>query len=386
MYIHLPHSLPHYFRRRFSKQLEALYLSVAMTDFALAAVVLFEPIYLYQLGFSLSHLMMYYIVVYGLYFFLVPMGGKFVARFGTGRSFILASIMLMGYYGSLWLVRGHPIFFWVAPVFFALQKMWYWPAYHSDFIQSSDQGERGKEFSGLWSLSTMAYIVGPLVGGLLIKFSGFPALFTFVGILVILANVPLLMAKTHIQPEKFSYWHALRAPFARVHIKSTLGYVGLGEELVMMVLWPVFIYLTFRDYLSIGWAVSIATLVTALFTLYIGQRVDKGKQYQTLRRGAVLTSLVWLTRTIVRGIPTVFVSDTVGRVVKNSTFVPMTSITYERALREGQVVERSVFFEQGFAIGKSLTAAGVILVLHFFASWNAIWLLTAVVSVLYLLF
>lgn len=139
------HSFPFYFRKHFSQQLGELYLSVAILDFALAAVILFEPVYLYQLGYSISHIMLYYVIVYSLYYFTAPLGGIFVARKGPERSIALSTFMLVGYYGSLLLLPNAEVMFWIAPIFLMLQKTFYWPAYHTDFIQSSDQGERGKE-------------------------------------------------------------------------------------------------------------------------------------------------------------------------------------------------------------------------------------------------
>src|SRR5690349_2126419 len=253
---------PHYFQKHLSQQLEELYLSVAILDFALAAVVLFEPIYLYNLGYSISHILMYYIMVYGVYYFLVPLGGKFVAHQGPERSIALSTVFLVGYYIALSQVQYHSIMFWVTPLFFSLQKMFYWPAYHTDFIVTSNQGQRGKEFSGLWSLSTLMYILGPIIGGLLIAVFGYNVLFIFVIMTIILSSIPLFFTRVHAPEEHFSYWESFRWPFTRKHIRSTLGYLALGEELILMVIWPIFIFLTYKEaYASIGGAVALATLL-----------------------------------------------------------------------------------------------------------------------------
>ena len=173
-------SQPHYFNRKLSKRLEELYFSVAILDFALAAVVLLEPIYLWQHGYGVTAIMLYYLVVYGLYFFLAPLGGKLVAEHGPERSIASSTVMLTGYYVSLLLLPMNPIWFWIAPVFFALQKMLYWPAYHADFVDNSDGGECGKEYSALWSLTTVVYVLGPLAGGVIVSLFGFSMLFYLV--------------------------------------------------------------------------------------------------------------------------------------------------------------------------------------------------------------
>lgn len=377
---------PHYFQKHLSRQLEELYMSVALQDFALAAVVLFEPIYLFQLGFSIQNILTYYIVVYGLYFFLVPLGGKFVARFGPERSIALSTLMLIGYYASLLLVATHREFFWVAPVFFALQKMWYWPAYHTDFISTSDQGERGKEYSGLWSVTTLMYIIGPAAGGFIITIFGFPALFMMVMAIILLSNIPLFVQPVTWTRQTFSYWNGFTMPFRKIHRRSTIAYLALGEELILLVIWPIFIALAVKNYTAVGGLIAAATFVTAMVTLIIGRLIDQGKRKQVLRWGAILTALTWVIRPGLRTVAAIFGSDTIGRVIKNTTYVGIVATSYERAVREKNVIGRSVFFEQGFAISKLLMAVAVIILANFIAPFSAAFYLAAAVSLLYLLF
>lgn len=368
-----------------SQQLRELYASVALLDFALAAVALFEPVYLYQLGYSLTAILLFYAMVYVTYFFIVPLGGKFVARFGPERSIAISSFFLIGYYIGLLALKQHGSFFWITPFLFAWQKTLYWPAYHTDFITTSDQGERGKEFSGLWSLSTVMNILGPLAGGAVIATFGFNPLFMAVIVVIAISNIPLFISPIKHTPETFSYWESFTMPFSRWHIRSTLAYLGFGEEFVMQFLWPVFIVLVVKSYFELGGLIALATLVTALATLYIGQIVDRNRQRQALDWGTITTALVWLARPFVRLVPSVFMSDTLGRIAKNTTFVAMTAISYERALQEKKVIYRGVFYEQGFALAKSLAPAAIIVLGLSMPTFTAAFVYAGIVSLLYML-
>lgn len=385
MFSRLSHHLPHYFQKHFSRRLEELYLSVAILDFALAAVALFEPVYIFQLGYSLRSILLFFLLAYALYFFTVPLGGKFVARFGPERSIAISTILLVGYYGGLLLMKSYDWMFWVTPFLLTFQKTFYWPAYHVDFIRTSDQGQRGKEFSGLWSLTTLMYILGPLVGGLVITTVGFPALFFGVIAVIILSNIPLFVQPIDHQPESFSYRQSFIMPFTRRHIKSTLAYLGFGEEFVMQFIWPVFIVLVVKSYLELGGLIAVASLLTALATLYIGKVVDQNHPRRVLAWGTIVTAVVWLTRPFLRLIAPVFISDTLGRIGKNTTFVPMTAMTYERALQEKNVIPRAVFYEQGFALAKSLAPALIIVASLAMPTFTAAFVIAGAVSFLYLL-
>jgi MFS family permease len=380
------HHFPSYFHKRLTRRMGGLYLAATMLDFALAMVVLFEPVYLYHLGYSIQHILLYYVVVYGVYYFIVPLGGMFVARFGPARSMAISSVMLIGYYLSLLLVANTPIFFWIAPLFFALQKMWYWPAYHMDFILSSDTNERGKEFSGLWSLSTIVYIIGPILGGVIIQQSGFTVLFSVVMLLILLSNLPLFLTPMSYHGQLISYWKMLIQPFTRYHIRSTISYLALGEELIVLTVWPIFIALTFASYEKMGGAIAVATFITALVTLYIGKLIDTNQPKKTMRIGAILSVLMWVIRPFIKTVGLVFTSDTLGRIAKNTTFVTLTTASYSKALREKQIIERSVLFEQGFAVGKTLIAAAIIILSSYVSPFSASFFAAAAVSLLYLVF
>lgn len=380
------HHFPSYFRRRINKQLGGLYIAATILDFALAMVVLFEPVYLYRLGYTIEHILLYYVVVYGAYYFLVPFGGKFVARFGPARSMALSTVMLIGYYGSLFAVSSVSAFFWIAPLFFALQKMLYWPAYHMEFILSSDQEDRGKEFSGLWSLSTIVYIIGPALGGLIIQQSGFPVLFVVVMILIMSSNIPLFLAPVTYHGALAGYWTMFKQPFTRMHLRSTLSYLALGEELMMLTIWPIFVALTFTSYERMGGAIAVATFLTAMVTLYIGKLIDRNQQRKMLRIGSLATAFIWATRPLLQSIGLVFASETIGRIAKNTTFVTLTTASYSKALREKHIIERSVLYEQGFALGKTLIAAAVIVLAGFMSPFTAAFLAAAAVSLLYMIF
>ncbi len=190
--IHFPHHYPHYFKHRLNTQLRELYLTAAMMDFASSAITLFEPIYLWTLGYRIPEIMTFYLIVYAAYFWLVPLGGKFVARFGPERSIMVSTGWLVVYFAALISIAGHPSLLYLAPVLFALQKTFYWPAYHFDFIRWSEKQERASEFSGLWTVTTMMYVLGPIIGGVIVKYFGFNALFIGAAAVLVFSSLALL--------------------------------------------------------------------------------------------------------------------------------------------------------------------------------------------------
>ena len=59
---------PHHMRR----EIRELYVSTTILDFALAMILIFEPIYLYTIGYNLQEIILFFLLVYGIYFLYFP--------------------------------------------------------------------------------------------------------------------------------------------------------------------------------------------------------------------------------------------------------------------------------------------------------------------------
>lgn len=383
---HFPYRLPHFFRSKPSIELEELFLTAAIMDFAASAIALFEPIYLWTLGFDVRAIMFFYLMVYVPYFFIVPLGGKFVARFGHQRSILISTIFLVMYLAALVNIADYRWLFFVAPIFLTLQKTFYWPAYHVDFMRFSVREERGSEYSALWAISTMMFVLGPIVGGTVVKFFGFPALFMGASFLILLSSTPLFISRVEPKRESFSYWKSLALPFRKRYHKNSRGYMALGEELILITIWPIFLLLTLKDNLfNVGLFVGGSAFLTAFATLAIGKLTDRIKKHTVLAVGGISTAVSWLVRLLPLSPATAFVVDTYSRINRNTTFVSMTTMTYDRA-HDDDLSWHGVLYEQGFAIAKSSIAVAVIILASVADPFAAAFVVSAVVSLFYLVF
>lgn len=383
---HFPYRLPHFFRSKPSIELEELFLTAAIMDFAASAIALFEPIYLWTLGFDVRAIMCFYLMVYATYYFLAPLGGKFVAHFGHQRSILISTVFLVVYLAALVNIADYRWLFFVAPIFLTLQKTFYWPAYHVDFMRFSVREERGSEYSALWAISTMMYVLGPIVGGTVVKFFGFPALFLGASFLILLSSTPLFLTKTSQKLENFSYWKSLALPFRKRYHRNTRGYMALGEELILMALWPIFLLTKLADNLfSVGLFVGASAFVTAFVTLAIGKVTDRTSKHAVLATGGIATSVGWLVRLLAMSPLTAFLVDTYSRIARNTTYVSMTTMTYDRA-HDDDYSWHGVMYEQGFALAKSLMALAVIILASVADPFAAAFVVSAIVSLFYLVF
>ncbi len=375
--------LPH----RLSPQVRELYWSTLLQNLALAMVLLFEPIYLWQQSVSLRGIVLFFLGVYVLYLLLMPLGAKFATRFGYEHSMALSTVAQVAYYLCLYLVVRDHWFLVPAALLYALQKTFYWPAYHADFARYSDGREEGRELSGLVVALSAVFIIGPITAGLILQFGSWGLLFTVGSCLMLLSNWPLFKTREVFIPRVFPYVDTYRRLFAAENRRSLFGYMGFGEELIVLVLWPIYISVVVVAYIEVGAVVAAATLVTAIATLYVGKLTDEHNKHEVLKLATVLYAFGWLARLVVQTPFGVFLADSWSRLTKNVVAVPLTAITYERA-KTRSIMDTVVCFEMSLVVGKIVACLGLLVMLAVVPAaytWPAAWLMAACFALLYTL-
>lgn len=372
-----------YFADGLSQELKELFWSTAILDFAVSAVGVFEPIYLYTLGFSLSRIIIFYIAVYALYFLLAPFGGKIARSRGYEHNILFSTPFLILYYLSLFAIPYHPFFIVSAVVALALQKMLYWPGYHADFARFGKDGARGKEISNLVVLDSIVMILGPAFGGVIIATVGFKVLFIIVVFLILVSNIPLLITPERFEPVPFSYKDSLKRLVQPENRRKFLAYLGFGEEHLAGYLWPVFIFLALKEYISIGFLISASVFVATILTLYIGRVTDEESRHEVLKIGVIFTVFTWLIRMLAISGIGVFMADSLYRISRRVVGVPLTAITYEEA-KKTSVMNSIIFLQMALSLGKIIVSVLALIALFFFPnSWFAIFILGALATALY---
>jgi hypothetical protein len=375
-YIH-----PGYLSHHLSREIKEIYWAKAISDFALAAVMLFEPIFLYSvLGFTLQQVVLFFVAVYGLYLVLLPLGAKVAASRGYEHSILFSSFFQVLYWALLFASQEIQFWIYLAPFALAVQKSLYWPAFHADMARFSSADQRGRENSGLYAMISAIFIIGPLAGGFILQEWGYAALFVLVTILTLLSNLPLFTTIEKFVPKKYNYsdtWAMFK-----VYPRQMLGYWGYGEELVQLTIWPIFIFLTVPDFFKLGTIISISTLIATLVMLYVGVLTDQRSKQLLIRIFSLFNALFWFIRPYMPGLNGIITTNTLGTISKNSLTVPVTALTYDHA-NETHIMPYVVFFEQNLIIGKLLMMLVILAVTVFTSSFVPLLLLAGAFSLLF---
>jgi len=374
--------IPQFFAKSVNAEVKELFASSAIANAALAIVTIFEPIFLYAvLGFTVVQVLLFMALVYALYVVLIPFGGYIASRLGYKHAIFFSIPFQILFWLSLFAAQSEPYFALAAPFLFAIQKTLFWPAYHADMTTAADKKQVGREFSVIYAVIQIAFVAGPFIGGWLSERFGVGSAFIVASALYACSFVPLMVTKEQSTGKPYKFRQTL--DLMKLHPKQFIGYLGFGEELIALAVWPIFIFVTVKDFQSTGALVTVATLVSTILALYIGRASDRFNKTVLIKVGSFFSSLTFLATRVASSAMSVFFLDAFFRTSKEVNFIPLSTVTYERAKDEGPL-PYVIFFEQTLAIGKLFAAVLAAAIFAMTGSFFAVFVLAAIFGLLYM--
>ena len=352
-----------YFSRSINREVKEIYWHNFLASFASALVFIFEPIYLYTLSSSLIYVLWFYVQIYVWYAVFISFGAKFASKFGYKHSILLSNIFYVIYWVTLYFIKAESTLFYIAPMFFALQKSFFWPAFDADMSLNDQKRQRGREVGVLFSTQELAFIIGPLLGGFLLSAFGFLPLFVLAGVLTFVSVIPLFQSRDIFDRHEFrvkNLWQVIKT-----HKRNFFAYWGYAEDLMSQSLWPVYIFLFVPAFSGVGAVNAVAMLIATVVMLYIGKRSDLGNKQHLIEISSIAYGVSWMLRFLARMVPAILVFDALSKTLKAMVTVPVIALSYENAGSKGpdHAIAYSVFYEFSLAVGKVFTALAAIYIL-----------------------
>lgn len=185
--------------------------------------------------------------------------------------------------------------------------------------------------------------------------------------------------------EKFSwtYTHVWRELFSKANRGVVWSSIAMGvEEMIGVVIWPIFIFLLLRgDYFKVGAVSSLVVGTTVLIQYMFGRQLDKiSKKDRILKAGSALYALGWIIKIFVATAFHVFIVGIYHKITRVVTDTSYDTIFYELAADQGHYVDEfTVLSEMAIQIGKILGVT-LIAVLALYVTLKWTFLIGAVAS------
>ncbi len=374
---------PQYFTKKVRQEIGEIYAHAFVANTAVSMMALFEPIFLYAiLGFSINKILLFTALVYLVYIVCLPLGGKVASFYGYKHCIAISVPFQIIYWMVLIASQQNPNLAFLGAVFYGLAKTFYWPGFHSLMARYADREQVGREFGMVYSLVSLTLIAGPLFAGFLSKHFGFTATFIVTAVIYAFSLFPLFKHKEIFTPKVYEYKTTLE--LFKTFPRKFLGYLGFGEEMLALNIWPVFIYIVVKDFQGAGALATVASLLAAILAILVGKITDKYSKHMLIKLGAFFGSLVWLARFIATNFWNTFFVDSLARTSKEIYFIPISTNLYLKS-ESTHVVPYVVFFEQSLSIGKlSACLIGILLFSLFPGNFMVLFILGALYSLLYM--
>jgi len=271
-----------------------------------------------------------------------PLAAKFSSRFGYKHSVLVSVPLYVTFIYLLYQLQTLHIPLFILGLFLGASLAFYWMGMHLVFHRASHSTHRGEEVGKREGISILATMLGPIMGGLTIKYMGFnPVFISVAALLFFSAGILFLSKEKHIQ-----FHLSLSRIFNLKEWKKYLFFMYRGMRAIAAgVVWPLFIFFIIPDYLSIGALEAVIAGVSALLIWLMGRYSDHSNRRLIVRIVASFESLGWIVRAFIASAGQVLGMTIFGAFSYGSLESPGGAMEYDNAKKDitSYFVSREIF-------------------------------------------
>lgn len=370
------------------KELSKLFFMGIARRASVSFLSFFSPVFIYQLcigkGFApdsaiYAAVMFYFILIICKQFFLgisENLSQK-IGFTGTIRFSFIPFVVLI--FSLIFAERFYGLIF-LAAVSWGIHAGLFWWGYHGYFIKKADSKRFGEGIGELEMLKTIVTIIAPLLGAIVIDLFGFQIAFFVSGLFMLLGVIVLGDDKNIRQKHDVRYIDTIRLLVK--HKWIAIAYVANGAEgLIHTFIWSLFLYIFFNGVLGMGFVVSFALFLSAIFAIFIGKKIDKSEEKKVLTIGSPLFSLSWLLRVFTGNVFFYVVSDALRNFSEKMVTLPLMGLSYKKSVEDYS--SKAILFRE-IAIGFGSLFALIVIYIFVFLGMGfvEIFILTAFIMLL----
>jgi MFS family permease len=313
--------------------MNGVYMMHSIRSFAGSLIGIYVPIYLLKLGFSITDVFVFWLI-YSISVFVFCAVAAYISKKVGLKKIIVASLFLQfAYLYILHRLKFLPVPIPLVSIVSGLQAAFYWFPINVFFSHHSDVKEMGGNVGKLFALPKIIKLPEPILAALIIVKFGFDALFILSAIIYVISLIPLISVpelKGEISFNINKYW-GLFKKYTRYFAAEFME--NIREEAEGIIL-PIFIFLTFKDIISVGVVSTFASLGGIIFSLIIGKLSDSSNKKVLMRVGVLVMIAAWIVRIFVPNQLVFYAISFVVGFVEILVLVPFTSIIYTSAKQE----------------------------------------------------
>ena len=258
-----------------NKEVDELYINLGIRAFSLGLILVFIPLFLLNLGYSLFEVFVFFTFNSIFHILALIPSAYLSSKLGLKHTIIIAQPFLITFFVLLYFLEFIPIPLILIAFFAGTYSGLFWLAFHSDFAENSDVGKKGKEVALGAIITSLFSAAAPVIGGLIIVFLDFSYLLIFVALSLLVSVIPLLLTKDKKDPVDFS----IRKIFSNRNKHHLIGYIGYGfYARGFSLFWPLILFSILGNYATLGLITTLLLVFSLFATVVFGALFDKKKK------------------------------------------------------------------------------------------------------------
>lgn len=327
-------------------ELNEMYINISLRSFAIALFGIFIPAILYTNNYSVTSILLYY-VVHAVVSFLGFIVAIELMRFiGIKHTMLISIPFFIFLLIQLYTIELIAWDYYYMAICHGLFSAFFWCSFHIEFATYMNTRKTGSQVSWINTLSQSFSIIGPLIGGLILSTSGSKALAITCGAIIIISGLPLLLTKDHNVKIPFKAEDLIHDFSA----KRCITFLGEGmRSSAAIVMWPLFLAITGISFLAVGSLYTVTRFLTILTSIFMGKLSDRARPQKFLKFGTTMHSLTWLLRGFLETAASFTAVTSLGGLSFIVFNIPMQKIWYTNAKHMGPlfILRREFYLNSG---------------------------------------
>lgn len=324
----------HFWRYVGFDELSELYVSMMFRSLSISITGLFVPVYLWQLHFSITDILMvmaWYFTVRAVLFDILS--AYTVAKIGPKHTMLIGYLMLI-FSTGLFLTLDNTFWpIWLLGGAWGASASFFFIPFHVDFSKVKHSLHGGKELGYINIMERVGFAIGPLIGGIIATLFGAQYIFLAAIAMLFIGIMPLFSTVEPVKLNQKLDFYAFKIDKLKYDFLSVAG-LGI-ENTITVYLWPLFLASFIITgggiYAKLGVIASVSFVAAIYATNTIGKIIDKKHGRKLLRVSASLNSLLHLIRPFVTTLPLAVIVNLANETVTPGYRMPYIKGWYDAA-------------------------------------------------------
>ena len=271
---------------------QRIVLMSTLSGIGMSLVGIFIPIYLLQLDFPLST-----VVLYLMTHHISLLAGAFLSIFISNKIglvrcwFIRVALITLLFTGLHFLPANHSIVL-ILGIISGIESAFFWIPYNILTVRKTDEATMGSSLAFMSNIGSAVGLVIPFVAALIIVTYGYSALFAIALFFILISLIPVLPLRKEMTHFEFSFKSIIDVARKNRHFILPEILDNLGQD--AGVVWALFIFTAGLTVLDLGYLGVISGIVGIVVTYITGFLIDKWHKHKVIRFGAIFTTITWV--------------------------------------------------------------------------------------------